>query len=208
MKYLTVFVMSMTVLLFAACSTGGNEPTVEPEATETKPAMATAVATDESYPSNPTPEPIDPYPDGVPTIEPYNPYPDQEAETVSDVVTDSAYPAEANLSDIVSEPGAGQPQVAPKPGVPDASAAAAHIVSQALAERIDSDVSEITVVSAEAKEWADSSLGCPAPGYAYAQVITPGFQITLESGGDQYTYHTDLNGNFVLCGADGQPVTQ
>ncbi|MBE2220518.1 MAG: hypothetical protein IAF02_03205 [Anaerolineae bacterium] len=210
MKYLTVFVISLTVLLLAACSSGSGEPTVTPEATETKPALATAVATDESYPANPTPEPIDPYPDGMPTIEPYNPYPDQEADTASDVVTDSAYPAEANLSDIVSEPGTGQPQVAPRPGVPDESAAAVHIVSQAFAEHLGNDVSEITVVSVEAMEWSDSSLGCPAPGYAYAQVITPGFLITLDSGdaGDPHTYHTDLNGNFVLCGDDGQPVTQ
>jgi hypothetical protein len=206
MKYLTIFVMSLIVMLFAACSSGGNEPTVEPEATETKPALATAVATDESYPANPTPEPIDPYPGEVPTTEPYNPYPDQEAETASDVVIDSVYPSDVNLSDIVSEPGDGQPQEAPQPGVPDESTAAAHMVSQDLAVRLDSDVSEIAVVGAEAVNWPDSSLGCPAAGYAYAQVITPGYKITLESGDAQYTYHTDLNGNFVLCDEDNQPV--
>lgn len=212
MKYLTIFVTSLTVLLLAACSSGGDEPTVEPEATEATPALETAVATeaaaptDESYPANPTPEPIDPYPGEAPTTEPYNPYPDQEAGTTSDVVTDSAYPAEVNLSDIDPGTGDGQPQEMPKPGVPDESASTAHMVSQALAARLDSDVSEITVASAEAVEWSDSSLGCPAPGYAYAQVITPGYQITLESSGEQYTYHTDLNGNFVLCGEDGQPV--
>ncbi len=200
MKYLTMIVMSVTILLFAACSSGGGKPTVEPE-----PALETAVPTeapdptDESYPVGPlTLEPVDPYPGGeAPTVVPYDPYPDQEAETASEIVTDSAYP---------SESGDGQPQEAPKPGVPDESAAIVQQISQDLAARLDSDVSEITVVNADAMEWSDSSIGCPAPGYAYAQIITPGYQITLESGGEEYEYHTDLNGNFVLCGEDGQPV--
>lgn len=213
MKYLTIFVMSMTVLLFVACSSGGGEPTVAPEATETKSALETAVpaqtpaATDESYPANaPTPEPPDSYPGAALPVATYDPYPDQNAETDSGIISGSAYPAEVDLSVVTSEPGTGQPQEAPKPGVPDQSAAAAHLVSQDLATRLGSDISEITVVSAEAKEWGDSSLGCPAPGYAYAQVITPGYQITLESDGKEYTYHTDLNGNSILCGDDGQPV--
>ena len=213
MKYLTIFVLSMTVLLFAACSSGGGEPTVAPEATETKSALETAVPaetpapTDESYPANaPTPEPVDSYPGAALPIATYDPYPDQNAETTSGIVTASAYPAEVDLSAITPESGDGQPQEAPKPGVPDQSAATAHLISQDLATRLSSDISEITVVSTEAKEWGDSSLGCPASGYAYAQVITPGYQITVESGGEQYTYHTDLNGNFVLCGEDDQPV--
>jgi len=216
MKYLTIIVMSLTVLLFAACSSGGGEPTTEPEpeATETKPALETAVpteapaATDEAYPTNPpTPEPVDSYPGGEnPTVEPYDPYPDQEAETSSDVVTDSAYPAEGNASDTPSEAGDGDPQEAPKPGVPDDSTATTHQVSQDLAERIGVDISEITAASIEAVEWGDSSLGCPASGYAYAQIITPGYQIVLEVDGEQFDYHTDLKGNFVLCGEEGSPV--
>jgi hypothetical protein len=137
---------------------------------------------------------------------PYDPYPDQNSETPSGIVSDTAYPSEVDLSAITPEPGTGQPQEAPKPGVPDQSAATAHLISQDLATRLDIDISEITVVSTEAKEWGDSSIGCPAPGYAYAQVITPGYQITVETDGEQYTYHTDQNGNFVLCGENGEPV--
>jgi hypothetical protein len=215
MKYLIVFVTSLTVLvlLLAACSTGGGEPTAEPEATETTPALATAVATeapaptDESYPANPTPIPTDEsYPGEAPTVEPINPYPDQNAVTDPNVSTGSAYPSEVDLSDIDPGTGDGQPQEMPKPGVPDESAATAHMVSQDLASRLDLDVSEITVASAMVVQWTDSSLGCPAPGFAYAQVITSGHQIILEADGEQYTYHTDLNGNFVLCGENGQPV--
>lgn len=194
MKYLTIFVMSMTVLLFVACSSGGGEPTAVPEATEIPPALATAVsteapaATEESYPANEptlTPAPVDSYPAAAPTAAPYDPYPDQDDETTSETGAGSADPAEVNL---------------------DEAAATIQLVSEDLATRLASDVSEITVVSAETREWADSSFGCPAPGYAYAQVITSGYQITLEASSEQYTYHTDLNGNFVLCGEDGQPV--
>ena len=89
MKYLTLIMMSMTVLLFAACSSGSEEPTATPEVEETKPALATAVPTDspesndEGYPAaRPLPEPDNAYPGGeMPTVEPYDPYPDQDAET-------------------------------------------------------------------------------------------------------------------------------
>ena len=58
---------------------------------------------------------------------------------------------------------------------------------------------QITPASMEAVEWGDSSLGCPQPGFMYAQVITPGFKIVLEADGQQYTYHTDQDSNVVLC---------
>jgi len=53
---------------------------------------------------------------------------------------------------------------------------------------------EISVVSVEYTEWPDSSLGNPQPDMAYTQVITPGFKVLLEAGGQQYEYHTDLYG--------------
>ena len=200
MKYLTLFVISMTALLFVACSTGGGEATVIPEATETIPVLKTAVpteapaATDEAYPvADPTQEPVDAYPGEAPTVAPSDPYPGQEPEPTPEIDTDSAYPADGSLSDDDS-------------GILGDSTAVVQQVSQDLAARLGIDESEITVVGVEIVEWSDSSLGCPAPGYAYAQVITPGFQIILESGAQQYDYHTDSNGNFVLCGEDGQPV--
>jgi len=57
---------------------------------------------------------------------------------------------------------------------------------------------EITLVSMEAMEWSDSSLGCPQEGFMYAQVITPGYLIVLEANGEQFTYHTDQEGNSIV----------
>ena len=58
---------------------------------------------------------------------------------------------------------------------------------------------EITVQSVEPVEWHDASLGCPQEGMMYAQVITPGFLVILEAGGEQYEYHTNQRDTVVLC---------
>lgn len=68
-----------------------------------------------------------------------------------------------------------------------------------LASRLGVSEDEIKVVSAEAKNWSDASLGCPEKGMMYAQVITPGYRIILEVDGTQYDYRTDNRGNFKLC---------
>ena len=67
---------------------------------------------------------------------------------------------------------------------------------------------EITVVSTEEVEWSDTSLGCPEPDGMYAQMITPGYLIVLESGGSTYDYHTstDPEGPLVQCTEDGTPA--
>ncbi|MFO7682477.1 MAG: hypothetical protein R6X34_20765 [Chloroflexota bacterium] len=198
MKYLTIFVLSIAVLFMAACSGGGVEPTAVPEPTETKPALETAVPTTESYPANQANEP-------VPV--PIDPYPGQDNSAGSDPILDSAYPAEADMADMPSGPGDGTPQEAPQPGVPDEAAAIAQQLSEDLASRLNLDITDVTLVSSAAVEWSDSSLGCPAEGFAYLQVITPGYQIILAANDQQYDYHTDLNGNFVLC-QKGRPVTE
>ncbi|MXX27541.1 MAG: hypothetical protein F4Z82_19095 [Caldilineaceae bacterium SB0668_bin_21] len=71
----------------------------------------------------------------------------------------------------------------------------------------DSDA--ITVVSTEEVEWSDTSLGCQEPNKMYAQVITPGYKIVLESGGNTYDYHTaaDPEGPLVHCTEDGTPAS-
>jgi hypothetical protein len=58
---------------------------------------------------------------------------------------------------------------------------------------------QISLVAIEAKEWGDTSLGCPQEGMMYAQVITPGYLITLAAQGKQYIYHTDTQINVVWC---------
>lgn len=61
---------------------------------------------------------------------------------------------------------------------------------------------EIQVVEWLAVSWPDTSLGCPQPGFYYAQVITPGYRFVLEVNGQRYPYHTDLEEQIILCIAD------
>ena len=68
-----------------------------------------------------------------------------------------------------------------------------------LAALSDADISSVNLLEISRMEWGDSSLGCPQPGNFYAQVITPGYLIVMETGGQLFNYHTDLLGNVILC---------
>ena len=68
-----------------------------------------------------------------------------------------------------------------------------------LAQKLGLTPDAIRLVSAEAVEWRDTSLGCPQPGMMYAQVITPGFRLLFEVEGERYEYHTDTGRRVVLC---------
>lgn len=78
----------------------------------------------------------------------------------------------------------------------------ASLVDQArtdLAARLSIEVDSIEVVSAEAVEWPDSSLGCPREGMAYLQVIIEGTHIQLRVGDALYSYHSGRGGPPFLC---------
>ncbi len=83
----------------------------------------------------------------------------------------------------------------PLPGSEEALAAAIAD----LADQTGLPAAEIKLVSIEAVEWRDASLGCPQEGYMYAQVITPGYLIVLQTKNQTYQYHTDQKTNVVWC---------
>ena len=83
--------------------------------------------------------------------------------------------------------------------VPPGGEEALKAAIAALAEHTGLLPDQIEVVSIEAVEWRDASLGCPQPGYMYAQVITPGYLIVLQADNQTYEYHTDSKSNVVLC---------
>ena len=45
---------------------------------------------------------------------------------------------------------------------------------------------QFNVISSEAVNFSDASLGCPQPGMAYPQVITPGYRVLVEGDGRSY----------------------
>jgi hypothetical protein len=65
-------------------------------------------------------------------------------------------------------------QPAHPPGSPAAIAAAA------VAQQTGSSADDVVIRSVEAVDFGDSSLGCPEPGMAYLQVITPGYKVVVE----------------------------
>jgi hypothetical protein len=68
-----------------------------------------------------------------------------------------------------------------------------------LAQRLKRTEATIQVASIEAVEWSDASLGCPEPGMAYAQVITPGYRLILTANGERHEYHTDQGQRAFYC---------
>lgn len=69
------------------------------------------------------------------------------------------------------------------------------------ARRAGVDRAQVVVTVGEAVEWPDGSLGCPQPGVAYLQVITPGYRVQLEAGASSYDYRVDDRGRFSICEA-------
>ncbi len=73
------------------------------------------------------------------------------------------------------------------------------LVLEDAAVQLGVDPSTLTVSALEGVDWPDSSLGCPEDGGVYAQVISPGYRITVTDGATMLEYHTGLNDAFVLC---------
>lgn len=69
----------------------------------------------------------------------------------------------------------------------------------ALAKQLGTGNTSITLVSVQPKEWPNAALGCPQPGMGYAEVITPGYLVTLLAGGKKYSVHTDSGRTAVVC---------
>ncbi|MEQ1801255.1 MAG: hypothetical protein ABL989_04985 [Gammaproteobacteria bacterium] len=68
------------------------------------------------------------------------------------------------------------------------------IAVQAVADAIGVTPAAARVVSSEARDFPDASLGCPQPGMAYAQVITPGHRVIVEADGRRFDVRVAGNG--------------
>lgn len=60
-----------------------------------------------------------------------------------------------------------------------------------LAKRLNVSEGEIKTVSVSEKDFPDMSLGAPIEDEMAAQMISTGWQINLESGGNDYEYRAD-----------------
>lgn len=80
-----------------------------------------------------------------------------------------------------------------------------------LARRLGVETRNLSVVEAEAVTWGDTSLGCPQPGMMYAQVMTPGWRVTVEHSktGKRYDVHmAEKPETFVVCNGESEDTSQ
>lgn len=69
-----------------------------------------------------------------------------------------------------------------------------------LMEQLQVERQAISIVSVESVEWRNSCLGCQLPKQNCLMVITPGFRVTLESGGKTYYIHSNHTGEqAIIC---------
>jgi hypothetical protein len=68
-----------------------------------------------------------------------------------------------------------------------------------LAQKLSIQPDQVELVGISFVSWPDSSLGCPKPGMAYAQVMVDGLRIRLKAGGKSYEYHSGGSRAPFLC---------
>jgi hypothetical protein len=82
---------------------------------------------------------------------------------------------------------------------PDVYPAPVRAAVNAAAAEAGVEPERILVVSFEDREWPSTALGCPQPGFSYAQVVTPGYFVLLRVDDAEFEYHTNLANSVVLC---------
>jgi hypothetical protein len=75
-----------------------------------------------------------------------------------------------------------------------------------LAQRLSISVIEIDLIEAKAVTWPNASLGCPQPGMVYAEVLTPGYLILLNTDNEEYEYHASRSTEVIYCENPRSPV--
>lgn len=78
-------------------------------------------------------------------------------------------------------------------------------VAQTVAPVLNIPYNQLRVLNKQAQQWPDSSLGCPAAGSTYTQVVTPGYLLTYTDGTKNYEVHSDQTGNQAVVCENGQP---
>ena len=87
-----------------------------------------------------------------------------------------------------SEPGATAPTAvygAPNTPTPAARESVPNEIEAGARKLLEDEVGEgdFSLTSSAGMQWSDASLGCPKEGFAYAQVITPGYKLVFDLAG-------------------------
>ncbi|HZX94985.1 MAG TPA: hypothetical protein VFE90_10745 [Myxococcales bacterium] len=85
------------------------------------------------------------------------------------------------------------------------AASAARAARDLASRELGVPADKLAVVSVEAAEWRDTSLGCPRKGSKYSAAVSPGHKVVLKSGGKQHEVHVS-GARAVLCESKGEHV--
>jgi hypothetical protein len=66
-----------------------------------------------------------------------------------------------------------------------------------VSQRTSQNVAAFRITEAEEHTWSDSCLGLSEPDQFCAQVLTPGWQVLVTDGKEEWVYRTDASGNLV-----------
>ncbi|MFP4343982.1 MAG: hypothetical protein ACLFU8_04735 [Anaerolineales bacterium] len=66
-----------------------------------------------------------------------------------------------------------------------------------LSEELEIPEDAVEIVSYEQEDWPDACLGLAEEGEVCAQVITPGYQVTVEVQGEEYVFRTNEDATVV-----------
>ncbi len=192
--------MSRLLLLIAVLLSLTGCGQRESAASEPEPATTTPEATDA------TPTPLAPTPRATPAAASSPPtLAAPSATPPPGPATSTAEPVPTTAAAPVTLPTA-------MSSVPTLGPALTSEVPDDLVARISDDLvategldrAALILVRGDAVTWSDGSLGCPRPGMAYPQVLTPGYWVVLGDGQRTYDYRATARGRFVRC-ADAPP---
>jgi hypothetical protein len=103
----------------------------------------------------------------------------------------------AACSSATQDAGSGAP--VRQPGSPEDIAA--HVV----ADQSNRLASDVRILSVDAIDFGDSSLGCPQPGMAYIQVITPGYKVMAALDDQEFDVRIARGRGFICVPGDTPP---
>ena len=107
-------------------------------------------------------------------------------------------------TDVVSPPGpTNQPTpLPPTPThIPVDITPAQKAAIEAVSTKYNIPISQIKIVSTEAKTWPSGCLGVVIPGFLCTNMVVEGFSIKLEASGRQFEIHTNQDGSSVVDAA-------
>ncbi|HSM54787.1 MAG TPA: hypothetical protein VK879_01415 [Candidatus Sulfomarinibacteraceae bacterium] len=210
----------LVLIILAACSPADNEPAAAPEATATTP-----IGEPTTEAATPTPEAVQVGAEAIAAaMDNLSEILDvEESEITLDSITDMEWPdaclglAEADeMCAQVITPGylivleidgevyevrtdrEGRTVRIQQTADPTQELPAAIVqAQQTIADELNVEPFDLNVVSFERREWTDSCLGLGGPAESCLQVITPGWLIMVEVGGQTVEVRTDETGDVV-----------